>query len=162
MPLLGELKVGIYFIWRRILSQWCQGKKVQRRSPSPGPAGMRDFAVGKSWPPSLGYCCLPSWSRGQPAASESSQPAQGCLCADTLVQGTRVAHSTWKAGLEVGSCGGSGAAATPCPGLIRSGAARSVLGPDPRAQTLGGGEGSTRVTQPDWPMSAAPWGASGQ
>ncbi|KAM7340522.1 hypothetical protein ACRRTK_001137 [Alexandromys fortis] len=63
------------------------------QTPPPTPTdGMRDSAVGKSWPPSLGYCRLPSWSRGQPAASESSQPEQGRVCADTLVQGARVAH----------------------------------------------------------------------
>lgn len=152
MPFL-ELKADIYFIWRCILPQWCQGKKVQRCSPSPSPAGMRRAAVGKSWP--LSGMLSPAFLEPR----RVSPPARPhALRRHRSLGSARVTpHAE---GLGVWSGGGSGAAATPRPGLIRSGAARLTVGPEPRAQSRGeegGGTGNLRVTQPDWPMSAEPW-----
>lgn len=96
--------------------------------------------MGKSWPPFgllsppflepwlarlLGT--LPARERLRAGCRHPSPGSMsGALCAE---------------GLGVGSCGGSRAAATPCPGLIRSGAGRSVVVLERRAQKRGWGWG---------------------
>lgn len=91
--------------------------------------------MGKSWPLSgmLSHAFL------EPGRASPQARPQAVRRLPSLGSASVTRHAE---GLGVWSGGGSGAAATPRPGLIRSGAARLTVGPEPRAQSRGG-EGGT-------------------